>query len=162
MSTLIIVDIDGTIADATRRFKEAGPEPARHNAAQYTAWVNDVQNAVSLLADPPVAGMRDMLHALNAIGLVEMVYLTSREEKWHDVTQAWLVENKFPLLPLYMRPDSSMEETEALKERVIRQCKYMFKATDVVVIDDDQQGKIEKMCLKNGYTFLKAMSGGRE
>lgn len=162
MSLLVVVDIDGTIADASRRFKEAGPEPLKHNKEQYEAWLRDVQNTDSLLADPVVTGMSTFLVALGAIGLVDIIYLTSRENKWRGVTEQWLIKNKFPMHFLYMRPDGSYEESDDFKERLIKQNLYTLKADEVIVLDDDQQGRIEAMCAKNGWTFLKACSGGKE
>ena len=160
MSLLVCVDIDGTIADASVRFKEAGPEPFRHNAQDYTEWCKKVMNGIE--RDKPVKGMGALLATLGALGLVDVVYVTSREEKWRGVTEEWMRNNRFPIFPLYMRPEGSWEETDELKHRLVNKAKYTYKADEVILIDDDQKGDIEKMCHKNGYTFLKAMSGGKE
>ena len=48
MKTLFIIDIDGTVAHAGKRFREAGPEPSRNDPAVYAVWVNFEE---ALLAD---------------------------------------------------------------------------------------------------------------
>jgi ABC-type uncharacterized transport system ATPase subunit len=81
MSTLFIVDIDATIAHAGRRLQIAGAEPSRDQLDVYNTWLDKVQDANSLLADEPVAGMRDFVTALRK-GSLSVVFLTAREEKW--------------------------------------------------------------------------------
>jgi len=160
MSLLLCCDIDGTICDATKRFAEAGKEPARHNKEQYEAWVRDVNKGME--NDKPVVGMGSLLTILGNMGLADVVYVTSREEKNRHATEEWLIENRFPIYPLYMRPDGSYEETDELKERLILRAKYTYKANEIIVIDDDQRGTIQTMCANNNWTFLKATSGGKE
>lgn len=160
MSLLLCIDLDGTCCDATQRFAEAGKEPARHNKEQYEAWVRDVNKGME--NDKPVSGMASLITIAGAMGLADVVYVTSREEHNRTATEEWLVKHRFPIFPLYMRPDGNDEETDVLKQYIINKAKYTYKASEVILIDDDQQGKLELMCKKNGYTFLKAMSGGKE
>lgn len=154
---LVVIDIDGTIADAGRRFKEAGPEPSRHNWKAYTAWVESVQNEQSLLEDAPVPCMLNMVSSLAKEH--HLIYLTSREEQWRSVTRKWLKAHKFPERPLLMRPNGSRIETAELKEERIQHCQG---DEQVLVIDDDEHGTLEAVCKKHGWVFLKARSGGQK
>jgi hypothetical protein len=161
MSTLFIIDIDGTIAHAGRRFKEAGPEPSRDDKAVYDVWVRNVQNERSLMEDQHVAGMKELVNALTYSRL-NVVYLTSREEKWRDVTERWLQHKYFESCPLVMREDGDYKEGAEYKEDSIKFLSRLYKADNVVVFDDDEHGTIEDKCHKNGWTMLKARSGGQK
>jgi HAD superfamily, subfamily IIIB (Acid phosphatase) len=155
---LVIVDIDGTIANGERRFKKAGPEP-KGRGPKYWAWLKKVQTRQSILADKPVQGMKPLIASLLACGH-NLVYLTGREEKYSDVTIEWLNKYKFPTFPdLYMRPTGDNRCNSDYKESVIQQLIEPWQET--LVIDDDYTGEIAKLCKKRGWTFLKAMSGGQ-
>jgi hypothetical protein len=169
--TLFIIDIDGTIAHAGRRFKEAGPEPSRDDKAVYDVWVRNVQNIKSLQEDQPIAGMAELVNSLHRATAFELginiVYLTSREEKWRNVTEKWLEHNSYPLhksyplVPLVMREDGDYKDSANFKESIIKFLSSLYKSTNVVVLDDDEHGTIEEKCHKNGWTMLKARSGGQ-
>lgn len=156
MSTLFVVDIDATIADASRRYLEAGPEPKRSNKDEYSAWVNRVQNAESLKADPPLPGMRDLVTALAEHSPV--VYLTAREEQWREVTMDWLVKHEFPIVPLHMRQPNDWSSSGVFKAKLIDEWKDGYSS--LVVIDDDPGGDIEAECRARGIMLLKSRLGG--
>lgn len=161
MSTLFILDIDGTLAHAGRRIDKAGPEPTRHIKETYDAWVTRINAGMG--NDSPVPGMRDLCTLLSRdAGFGYLVYLTSREDKYFSDTAQWLFDHGFPMEQLIMRPEGNIQEGAVFKERVINLAKYQYKADAVVVVDDDGRGEIEEMCSKNGFTFLKARSGGQK
>lgn len=162
MSVLFVIDIDGTIADAGRRFAEAGPEPSRDNKLVYDAWVRAVQSPESLSSDKPVPGMLALCRALGYYPFDHVVYLTSREERWRLVTEEWLTTHKFPRLALIMRGNGNYLEGGEFKESTIDTLMQTKNASDIVVIDDDGRGDIEDMCKRRGWTFLKARSGGQK
>lgn len=160
MSLLVVIDIDGTVAHAGRRFETAGPEPSRDNREIYTTWVNKVQDEASLLSDELVPGMGSLIAALSKGPHV--IYLSSREEKWRAATQTWLRQKDLPTTPLYLRSNGDWRDTAQFKEEIIGLYAVDKDITEVIVIDDDEHGTIESMCKKNGYTFLKARSGGQK
>lgn len=160
MSTLFVIDIDATLAHAGSRLAVAGTEPSRAQLDVYNVWLDKVQNANSLLADKPVPGMIDFVKALRK-GSMSVVLLTAREEKWRDVTEAWLLRNQCPKLPLVMRPNDNFMDSDAFKASEITELKALFQCTDVVMVDDDGTGAIESICKFHGWTFLKARSGGQ-
>lgn len=170
MGLLFIMDIDGTIAHAGRRFKEAGPEPMRDNKEIYDQWVSSVQNKDSILEDAVVPGMIDLVYSLRLNPNVMFYYLTSREERWRDTTMRWLTRKGFAAgntfghgEALIMRPNGDYSEVAIFKEQVIKRIqRWESGGMSVIVCDDDGQGTIEPMCKKNGWTFLKARSGGQE
>lgn len=159
--TLFIIDIDGTLAHAGRRFAEAGPEPTRDSKAEYDTWVGRVQNESSLSEDRPVPGMLSLMKALDHYPFARTFYLTSREERWRRPTETWLYRNGFPSLPTMMRANGNYQEGAEFKETTIDALVQSNGATEVVVVDDDGRGDIEAMCKRRGWTFLKARSGGQ-
>lgn len=159
MSTLFVIDIDGTIADAGRRFAEAGPEPSRNDKAVYDVWVRNVQNKRSLAEDQAVPGMVDLVHSLGRGG--DIIYLTARGQEFEEVTRSWLVGKGFPLAPLLTRPQDNRQEGADFKEDSIKFLVRLYKSSSVVVLDDDEKGTLEKKCRDNKWTFLKARSGGQ-
>jgi len=161
MSTLFVIDLDGTCADAHKRFKKAGAEPSRDCRKEYLSWVKRIQNARSLMKDPAVTGMKELVNTLYEGGQ-GIVYLTGREEHWRKVTLKWLNKNEFSVeVPLFMRPNGCWEGAAEFKERVIKFILKESGCTEVVLVDDDEHDVLRLMCKKNKWTFLKACSGGQ-
>jgi hypothetical protein len=158
MSLLVVMDIDGTISDATDRFRLAGPDPGLHNMEAYLSWVEAVNDKMH--HDTPVSGMAELLRAL-WYTQSHCVYLTNREEKHREVTENWLTRHGFPRFKVMMRQDGSYSEAIEYKGTVIRNLCEVFGSTSVVIVDDDESGKMEGLCKKMGWTFLKARSGGQ-
>lgn len=155
--TLFVLDIDGTLADASKRYKKAGKEPSRKNKRVYDSWIKRVQNERLLLADKPVAGM---LRFVNSLPSADIRYITSREHKWAHTTRKWLNSTGFNFAHMHHRNDGDYRSAGKVKEDKIKLTLSCYpEYTSVVVVDDDPKGDIEKMCHKNGYTFLKAKSG---
>jgi hypothetical protein len=152
---LYVIDIDGTCADGAERFAKAGPEPDRTNKEQYTKWVDKVNFGME--NDKAVPGMVQLITAMIENG--HIVFATSREERHRKVTEKWLKQEGFPVGKLVMRPNDCWSNTADLKEIIIAANRDPWEA--VIVIDDDEHGTIEAMCKRNGYTFLKARSGGQ-
>lgn len=158
------MDIDGTIADATERFKKAGPEP-KQRGKHYSAWLKKIQNKKLLALDSKVRGMLTLCDGLSQSKYIHLIYLTGRSEIYREVTLDWLSYHDFPLGgygSLIMRPKGNRQRNGDLKETLIKQRlknDSVNNNSPVLVIDDDQCGDIEEMCHKNGYTFLKARSG---
>lgn len=155
----IFIDIDGTLAEASARFREAGPEPDRvTDPAGYRKWLGLVQSPETLRNDPVVPGMQELIWLLARHH--KCVYLTARDEVLRPATEQWLIENKFPLLFLKMRPSSNFQISADFKEQAILDVLKYDPSKAVMVLDDDYDGELAKRCRKHGWTFFKAMSGG--
>lgn len=152
---IIYLDIDGTIADAKKRFKKAGAEP-KGRGKRWDLWLRKVQNKKLLASDEPVAAMVEFANAICA----DTIYLTGRSEVYREVTEMWLEENGFPICALLMRPRGNRQKNGRLKEDLIKKNLLLYSCKEeVIVIDDDQNGDIEQACHRNGWTMLKARSG---
>lgn len=161
---LIFVDIDATISHVGDRFTAHPPpvEKNRHNPV-YQQWLIDVQAPELLAKDTPVPGMQQFVEAFpNAI------YLTSRSEIHKEDTLKWLRIHHFPPRGLTMRVEGDLRHYYDFKEDAIN---YMLKqradqdnsdinAYNVIIVDDDPKGELEKLCIRNGWVHLRATSGG--
>lgn len=156
---ILIMDIDGTIANSKARFKKAGPEPRGRGPAYYQ-WLAKVQSEKSLMKDKPVPGMMELISILHKSGH-GLFYLTGREELYRDLTREWLIRNGFPAAPLHMRPTNDSRSNGKFKEDTVNRIYTRWSVGDepIILVDDDFTGEIEKVCKKKGWTFLKARSG---
>ena len=152
---LVVCDIDGTIADIVERQKRAGAAPDKKNKRKFQNWLNRLQPVELLAKDRPIAGMREVLHAL--ADHHKLVYVTGRSDKYEEVTKGWLEALHFPCAPLKMRlPDDDELETDVLKERIMLELAIEYQDFTILVIDDDVEGVCEQMYRKHGWTHLKA------
>jgi len=109
--TAIVVDIDGTIADVSRRLEFA---LARHPRKGHRFW--DVFLDPSLYhLDVPIEAARKILDWYPG----EIIYLSGRRAGTEDATRDWLLEHGFPLGQIHHRPKG--EKTIDFKVRVIRE-----------------------------------------
>lgn len=154
---LIVVDIDGTVADGTKRFHKAGPEPDRSNRDDYDRWVHIVNTGIE--NDSVVWNMKEFVNTFSLASYHKVVFLTSREEKLRSITNTWLSKNGFSNYSLVMRPTGCYDDTATLKERAIQ---FLAEGLPVIVVDDDEPGTLETVCKNHGWTFLKARSGGQK
>lgn len=155
--TLVVIDLDGTIVDAKKRFQLAGPEPDRRaDVEAYDKWLGRVQSTALLSQDSPIKGMHALLWALQQSPCT-CLYLTARGEEFREVTGNWLTEHGFPALELIMRQDDNKLSSVDFKEKMIKLAKWNTRATNVVVIDDLPE--IIDMVLVNGWTPLQAFGG---
>jgi beta-phosphoglucomutase-like phosphatase (HAD superfamily) len=152
---IIFCDIDATLTDASRRFKEAGPEPSRDDKSNYLAWLSRLQDEARLAADQPVPGMREVVRALASQN--RLYYLTGREEQYREVTKSWLKAHGFPERPLLMRNPEDWRSATEMKMQIISELRR--DGQPVVVLDDDPEGVFATRCREAGYTFLQARSG---
>ena len=115
---LVVVDIDGVLADVRHRQHHlAGP---RKNWSAYFAGAAD---------DPPIdAGVQAVLQAVDD-GL-DIAYLTGRPEHLREVTSSWLAQHGLPVASglssstdtgvLYMRPHRDYRPAAVFKVEVLR------------------------------------------
>lgn len=158
MKTVFAVDLDGTVLDNRDRLTKAGPEPDRNDLPALFKWLDVLMDRETMPHDKQVPGMRALAWALyvslyNTFG-EKVIYLTARNENLRDLTEQWLKNNGFPNFELHMRGKDDVQADFSLKRDLIRS----FNAQNVVVIDDDPSGNLERVCREEGWTMLKAVS----
>lgn len=150
---LLIVDLDGTVADWTERHQKAGPEPTRDDKKRYFKWLLSIQNPETLSQDLPVPQMRELLYQFT--GTYEIVYLTARDEQYREVSKQWLEGNSFPSGEILMRSPSDYRSSEEYKGDKIADLQRLFKPNLIMTLDDDPTGKCAAVYKKLGVLHLK-------
>lgn len=154
---LVIVDIDGTLADLSVRYGKA-PKPAQEDKAAFQAWVDKVQDGVDMMADKPIGGMQELLHSLNHYGIDNtIVYLTGRSNKYRQLTLGWLKLHDFPDGVLVMRKDDDWRKPSDYKEEHVQSLLLNQESKEFIALDDDYDGDCSAMYRRLGGTHLKVM-----
>ncbi|MBN2054130.1 hypothetical protein JW905_04370 [bacterium] len=110
-----IIDIDGTVADETRRRETATDAKGSLDWQQYflpdrIAW------------DQPIPGAKQVLDEFVHRG-ISIIYLSSREDTLQQATENWLKEHGFPSGQVLLRPrygktlEFKVERVSALRSR---------------------------------------------
>lgn len=130
---ILVLDIDGTLADATHRehFAEEGD------------W-DSFFDPELVSKDTPIKNALDVFD--NVIEMVDEIYfLTGRPEKLRKTTEDWLEEH-FGIKPskdmLIMKKDGDERKSVVTKKEVIED---LFNEEDQLVFIDDEEGNIKMM-----------------
>ncbi|MBL3676478.1 MAG: hypothetical protein JKP98_12680 [Rhodobacteraceae bacterium] len=102
---VVIVDIDGTVADCAHRV----------HLAQATEW--DEFHALSPY-DTPKFETVEFIKVLQAQGYI-IFGLTGRDEKYEQMTSSWLVKYRIPLDYTFMRPSGNRARDCDLKPKML-------------------------------------------
>ena len=128
---IVICDIDGTIADNSRRLQFYGN--------RNTGWITDWD---AFYADEQLA--TDTPIALGILGLnrlrkmATVVLMTGRPEKTRKATEAWLKANGLDGLAMYMRADGDHRPATVFKKETLEKIlHFLSAAVPVILIDDD-------------------------
>lgn len=149
---VVIVDIDGSIADWKPRAERAGGDPGRSNEAAYRAFVERLMQDEEIAKDRPIAGIREVLMGLRrSTAFFQFVYLTGRSEIHRAATQEWLDEHKFPIGNLIMRGAEDWSPAAEYKRKAILALK--MPARVLIAIEDEPS--VVAMLMELGITTLQ-------
>lgn len=144
---IVIIDIDGTIADDSKDAKAAGVEPDR-TSPEFATWL---KRATANTANyPAVLEMKWLAQDLQDAG-ENCYYVTSRDEKDRSMTEEWLRKNGFPAFEAHMRAAGDTRQPQEMKAEVI-QMMVDRHSEPVLVIDNDE--RMILTCRKNGWMLL--------
>lgn len=150
---LIVVDIDMTLADARPRLEKAGKMPHRDDRASFQQWLDTLQPEGSLLSDPTIPELLDLIKDVEDCNLI--VFLTGRSDIHRKETQAWLNEQEFTG-PLYMRAQDDWRSAKEFKRSSLKRIKELYGwIPGHIAIDDDSEGDCSAMYLEEGFVHLK-------
>jgi predicted secreted acid phosphatase len=152
--TVVICDIDGTIANNNHRQHWLKSKPSNWKA--YNATMSE-----DLLIKPVATTIEFMRRGDNE---VRVIYVSGREEVYRDVTEKWL--NQYSLLkanPLYMRPEGDYRGDEIVKKELLYQAmkEHDFELEDVLCIFDDRP-KVVRMWRELGLFVFDCNQTGEE
>ena len=162
---LAIIDLDGVVADNTKRFEKA--EEAKQqwivehrvpgtNAIlkEYGApSANDIywQRAFDsdlVALDTLIDGVRVALEALRFTQNYELIFLTSRPESMREATLKWLYDHNILFFSTYRTPSLVMKapafqftKTTVWKAGMVHQLHRLYGADELLFIDDEEANR---------------------
>lgn len=119
---IVILDLDGTIADTThRQHFVQGPGKKR--------WKRFFQAQVD---DPPILAVLDRVRELSREH--EIVIVTGRPMVCREGTEQWLEEHQVPYSRIFMHPDHDHRQDFIVKKEILE--KWIGKERVVLVFED--------------------------
>jgi len=136
---LVVVDIDGVVADVSHRLHLLDGHPRR--------WEDFFAAAAT---DPPLAEGVALVRGLPAEH--GLCWLTGRPERNRELTERWLIEQGLPDRPLLMRADRDHRPAREAKRAHLRALRRTHRIA--LVVDDDPA--VVEMVRTEGLTPLLA------
>lgn len=125
----IVVDMDGTIADASRREAKF----LRGKKKDWPAFFRDMEN------DPPI---NDVLASVLELSRThDIVILTGRPDKYRPETESWLKHHQVPAVEVLMRRHGDTRPDFQAKAGLMRE---LLETRDVVMALDDREPVCEE------------------
>lgn len=120
----VVVDMDGTIADASRREAKF----LRRKKKDWPGFFRDMEN------DPPIKEVLERVLELSETH--DIVILTGRPDRYRPQTEAWLKRHKVPALSVLMRRQGDSRPDYEAKSELMRE---LLETRDVVMALDDRE-----------------------
>ena len=139
--SIVIVDIDGTIADVRHRLHHIKGPGTKNWKAFFEAMDGDT----------PIESMIRRVHELERQH--DIIVVTGRPEHYRTRTEKWLEKQGIRFLKLFMRPDGDHRPDYTVKEEVLRE----FRKGQIVLAIDDR-GPVCDMWEKNGIRCIRVDS----
>lgn len=141
MGNLVIVDIDGTIANGEHRIHHIRKEPR-----DWDAFYEDCDQ------DEPHLEVIEMVNALAERYVI--VLLTGRREETREQTEEWLANNEVTYHLLIMRPEGNRRDDDVWKLEV----GSLFGLTNIAFVVEDRN-RIVEAWRKAGVRCIQVADG---
>lgn len=141
---LVLVDMDGTLADCSHRKEHI--LGGRHD---WNAFEGEL-----ILKDPPVFPIINLVKMLNAQGYVILVVSGRQIDRAGKHTVVWLKKYGVPYQHIFMRNGGDNRPDNIIKQEILNK---LPKNQITYVIDDRDQ--VVKMWRENGLTCLQVADG---
>lgn len=139
--SVVIVDIDGTIADVRHRLHHIKGPKKKNWKAFFEAMDRDT----------PLKPMIRQVHSLEKEH--DIIIVTGRPEHYRARTARWLKKHGIRYMRLFMRPSGDHRPDYTVKSEVLRE----FKKGQIVLAIDDR-GPVCDMWEKNGIHCIRVES----
>jgi len=143
----VFVDLDCTLIDTKEMVISGGPEP-EPGTPEHDNWMATVTKPEVLQSANPVKSVLMLMYNLRS----PVVFITNRRRNLEAITVSWLRRHNLNSV-LVMRPDNELSRAGDFKAKYIN--KLVSEGDTVIVIDDDPDGSIERVCKTHGWTHLK-------
>lgn len=145
-----IVDIDGTLADATDRLHHIRKDTNSPSRADWDAFFAKCGD------DKPLQDAIDVIRMIGFYawhnGNIEIAYLTGRPERVRQTTISWLMRYGLPKGQLLMREDADHRSDEVLKKEMLE--KLRRTGTRIAAAFEDRP-RVVKMWRGEGITCFQ-------
>jgi len=142
VSKLVIVDLDGTLADGTHRLHHIHPKETRNWDAFYEKVAEDTPH-------------KDVISLVECLcSRYTIVILTGRREETRTETEQWLTAFRVPHDMLIMRPEGNRTDDHHWKPEVLRQ----FGLHNIAFVIEDRN-RIVKVLREMGLRVLQVADG---
>lgn len=146
MIDVVVVDLDGTIADCTHRLHFIQGE-----VKDWDAFYNACKD------DAPIDSMIKMVKALNE-RFYHIVFLTGRSEMARSATDEWLVNNSlWDYDTLLMRPLGDYRDDSVVKLELLQN--YMKGCDDQIAFILEDRNSVVKSFRDAGFKVLQVAEG---
>lgn len=142
MRKVVLVDIDHTLSDASWRDPMIGVE----------SWDEYHSQSVH---DQPIKEMIQLVNGLAAVGFY-IAGVTSRPNKWRQITHHWLVQNEVFMHEILMRSDDAFHPAPELKMALAA---AKFKVPDEISLVIDDRDDVCSAFRALGITTLQVSAG---
>ncbi len=139
--SIVIVDIDGTIADVRHRLHHIKGPRKKNWKAFFEAMDRDT----------PIEAIIEQVHELEKDH--DIIVVTGRPDHYRRRTEKWLLKHGIRYLRLFMRPDGDHRPDYTVKAEVLRE---FSKGQIVLAIDD--RGPVCDMWEQNGIRCIRVQS----
>lgn len=147
----VFCDLDATLVDTRDLLEAGGPEPVV-GTKEHEAWVTFMTNPEALSQAAPIHPILNFIKHLDTGFHTRIVFVTNRRERGRKVTEEWLHKEGF-YQRLCMRPEGELCNAGDFKASII--LSLVNPGDTVLILDDDPDNSIERVCRENGWTHLK-------
>ncbi|MDA8412489.1 MAG: hypothetical protein M0023_01740 [Desulfobacteraceae bacterium] len=138
---VVIFDLDGTLADVSRRRKILQQTPKA-----WDAFFADMDS------DPPNPPIVELYKVLEASRLYSMYVVTGRPERYREVSARWISFQGLKAERLFMRIDGDKREDHIIKMEILNEIRA--SGEEIAFVVDDRESVV-KMWRENGVTCLQ-------
>lgn len=144
----IIFDLDGTLADISKRKKLATLKNGKLN------W-NELFNPINIKLDKPIPEIIDIYKSLESSGF-RIGIMSGRSYRTIDATEQWLSKHDIKYDFIYMRPVNDFTPDTKLKKSWVEE--EQRKGHEILCAFDDRD-KVVKMFREMGIKCLQVTEG---
>jgi predicted secreted acid phosphatase len=134
--TIVIIDIDGTLADNDHRAHHVEREEGDKRPKDWDAF----RDASLVIKDKPIEHTRHCIEQMLRLNY-HVMFVTGRDEAMRDVTARWL-KDQYDLDvnddTLHMRGSGNMLSPAAYKRDTVQAIKSNYPRDSFILIDDDR------------------------
>ncbi len=148
-SKIVIVDLDGTIADCRHRQHHVQVTPEEKAAGKKKSWPSFFRE---MTEDPVNEPLNEVLRALNAVGY-DIFFVTARPSNYQDKTVTWLYNKAgwaSDEYEIYMRAAGDYRPDNIVKQEILDAIRE--EGREILVIFDDRKSVVDMWRANNLFT----------